>query len=159
MEIFNIGVYNSSETVFFNKLLKNGIDTFIDVRQRRGVRGSKYSFVNSKKLQDKLSQLNIKYFHFLELAPNDEIRNFQKLADKQKNELKKTRDKLDDSFILNYNNLILDNYNIELMITNLQKDGSSKIVFFCVEEKAESCHRHLITEKIKAELKLTTYNL
>ncbi len=45
MEFFTIGVYNSSENEFFNKLTENHIDTFCDIRQRRGVRGSQYSFV------------------------------------------------------------------------------------------------------------------
>jgi len=41
MEVYTIGVYNSTEDLFFKKLIDNKIDTFIDVRQRRGVRGSK----------------------------------------------------------------------------------------------------------------------
>ncbi len=53
MEFFTIGVYNSSEKEFFDKLLENNIDTFCDIRQRRGVRGAKYSFVNSNRLQQK----------------------------------------------------------------------------------------------------------
>ena len=47
MKIFTIGVYNSSETHFFDKLKNNHIDVFCDIRQRRGVRGRKYAFVNS----------------------------------------------------------------------------------------------------------------
>jgi len=46
MEFYTIGVYNSTEKEFFDKLTKNNIDTFCDIRQRRGVRGSKYAFVN-----------------------------------------------------------------------------------------------------------------
>ena len=159
MEIFNIGVYNTTEADFFNKLLKNGIDTFIDVRQRRGVRGSKYSFVNSKRLQDKLSQLNIKYYHILELAPNDQIRSLQKKADKDNEELKKNRNELDDNFILNYNNLILNNYDIKSMLEELNLNKSYKVVFFCVEEKAKACHRSIITDKIKAEFNLPSFNI
>lgn len=70
MEFFTIGVYNSTEIDFFNKLTENKIDLFCDIRQRRGVRGAKYSFVNSCKLQKKLNELNIKYKHILELAPH-----------------------------------------------------------------------------------------
>ena len=40
MKIYTIGVYNSTEQEFFNKLVDNNIDTFCDIRQRRGVRGS-----------------------------------------------------------------------------------------------------------------------
>lgn len=57
MEFFTIGLYNSSDEAFFGKLKENKIDTFCDIRQRRGVRGAKYSFVNSKKLQAGISEL------------------------------------------------------------------------------------------------------
>ena len=61
LEFFTIGVYNSTEQEFFNKLTSNEIDTFCDIRQRRGVRGAKYAFVNSNRLQNKLKELNIRY--------------------------------------------------------------------------------------------------
>lgn len=61
MKIYTIGVYGSTEQEFFNKLIENRIDTFCDIRQRRGVRGSEYAFVNSNRLQNKLAELDIKY--------------------------------------------------------------------------------------------------
>lgn len=45
MEFFTIGVYNSNENTFFKKLVDNRIDTFCDIRQRRGVRGAEYAFI------------------------------------------------------------------------------------------------------------------
>ena len=69
MKIYTIGVYNSTEQQFFSKLIDNNIDTFCDIRQRRGVRGSEYAFVNSNYLQTKLNELDIKYAHILDLAP------------------------------------------------------------------------------------------
>ncbi|MBK6496895.1 MAG: hypothetical protein IPG00_01480 [Saprospiraceae bacterium] len=53
MEFFTIGVYNSTEQVYFDKLTENRIDTFCDIRQRRGVRGANYAFVNRNRLQEK----------------------------------------------------------------------------------------------------------
>ncbi len=44
MNIFTIGVYGSTEQQFFDKLIENRIDTFCDIRQRRGVRGKEYAF-------------------------------------------------------------------------------------------------------------------
>ena len=88
MEFFTIGVYNSTEQEFFKKLIDSNIDTFCDIRQRRGVRGSQYAFVNSNRLQQRLSDLKIKYAHIIELAPTSEIRNLQKESDNQKGELK-----------------------------------------------------------------------
>lgn len=48
MKIFTIGVYNSTELQFFKKLSENNIDTFCDIRQRRGGRGREYAFVLRK---------------------------------------------------------------------------------------------------------------
>lgn len=38
IEIFTIGVYNSTEESYFGKLMDAKIDLFCDIRQRRGVR-------------------------------------------------------------------------------------------------------------------------
>ena len=78
MEFFTIGVYNSTEQEYFTKLTENNIDTFCDIRQRRGVRGAKYAFVNSNRLQEKLNELDIKYGHVIDLAPTTDIRDLQK---------------------------------------------------------------------------------
>lgn len=56
MEFFTIGVYNSTEKEFFDKLTQNNIDTFCDIRQRRGVRGAKYAFVNKNRLEQRLNK-------------------------------------------------------------------------------------------------------
>ena len=66
--IFTIGVYGSVEESFFNTLIDNKIDTFCDIRQRRGVRGSQYSYVNSNYLQTKLNELGIRYHYVKELG-------------------------------------------------------------------------------------------
>ena len=74
INFFTIGVYNSTENSFFEKLTKNHIDMFCDIRQRRGVRGSQYRYVNSNYLQAKLRELGINYMYIKELAPTSEIR-------------------------------------------------------------------------------------
>jgi uncharacterized protein (DUF488 family) len=159
MDIYTIGVYNSSEDIFFKKLIDSEVDTFIDVRQRRGVRGSKYSFVNSIKLQEKLTKLNIRYIHQLDLAPSTEVRDLQKKADLKKNELKQNREVLDDVFKNAFEDLILNRFDWKSFIQNLQIQNSSKIVLFCVEEKACACHRSLIAKRIGEEFNLIIYNL
>lgn len=83
MEIFTLGVYNSTEQQFFGKLVENRIDTFCDIRQRRGLRGSQYAFVNSQRLQQRLAEIGISYTYLKELAPTKEIRDKQKEADKR----------------------------------------------------------------------------
>ena len=115
MEFFTIGVYNSTEQEFFNKLKENNIDTFCDIRQRRGVRGAKYSFVNSNSLQEKLADLEIKYGYIPDLAPTTEIRELQKEIDLEKGELKSERQELGKVFVIEYKNKILQNFDFELV--------------------------------------------
>lgn len=148
MEFFTIGVYNSTENDFFDKLLQNGIDTFCDIRQRRGVRGAKYSFVNSSRLQQKLSDLEIKYGYIPDLAPTTEIRELQKEIDLEKGELKKERQELGKIFVIEYKNRILKNFDFEIFFENLDQIGANKIALFCVEEHAEACHRSIIANKL-----------
>lgn len=149
MEFFTIGVYNSSEQSFFSKLNENRIDTFCDIRQRRGVRGAKYAFVNSNLLQQKLNQMNIKYGHIINLAPTTEIRELQKESDAQLGILKRERNKLGDIFKRAYKDRILSNFDFNYFIDTLNEIDANRIVLFCVEEKPEACHRSIVTEKLQ----------
>lgn len=159
MEFYTIGVYNSTEVDFFNKLITNGIDTFCDIRQRRGVRGSKYAFVNSNKLQLKLKELGLNYIYIKELAPSQEIRELQKDADKKNNELKRDRQTLGDVFSANYTNKILSEFNFQHFLTTLKNLQSKKIILFCVEEKPSACHRSIVSNKLENEFKLLIQHL
>lgn len=150
MEFYTIGVYNSSEANFYQKLIENKIDTFCDIRQRRGVRGSKYSFVNSKQLQSKLQNHNIKYIHSLDLAPTKEIRALQKEADLNNSELKRNRRSLGQVFINEYNNQIINTFNFNQFIIDLENLNANKIILFCVEEDHKACHRSLVAEKLSS---------
>ena len=149
MEFFTIGVYNSTEQEYFNKLTENRIDTFCDIRQRRGVRGAKYAFVNSNRLQEKLNELDIKYGHIIDLAPTKEIRELQKEADIQQGELKRDRNKLGKVFTIAYKDRILSQFDFDNFIDKLDEVGASRVVLFCVEEKPEACHRPIVTDKLE----------
>lgn len=149
MNFYTIGVYGSEEQTFFDKLSKNNIDTFIDIRRRRAVRGSKYSFVNSTKLQNKLKDLGIKYKHILELAPTNEIRDLQKKDDKIKGIIKRERTEIGHLFKLTYKKEILSKFDLQIFINDLITENSKNIVLFCVEEVASACHRHIVTDEIK----------
>jgi len=151
IEFYTIGVYGSTESSYFKKLTDSGVDTFIDIRRRRGVRGSKYAYVNSKRLQTKLEQLGIRYQHILELAPTKEIRQLQKEDDNKKGVLKRERGALGNIFILMYKNKILNNFDFKKMMSDLKKQGSNRVVFFCVEELPEACHRSIVTDKIEKD--------
>jgi len=148
MEFFTIGVYNSTENEFFDKLTQNNIDTFCDIRQRRGVRGAKYSFVNSNRLQEKLNDLGIKYGYIQDLAPTTEIRELQKEIDAERGELKSERQELGKIFVIEYKIKILGNFDFEKFFENLDNIGANKIALFCVEEHPEACHRSIVANKL-----------
>ncbi len=152
MEIYTMGVYGSSEDSFFKLLIDNEIDAFCDIRQRRGVRGSQYSYVNSNYLQEKLSVMNIRYYYEKLLAPTNEIRQKQKDDDKQKHIDKKQRTELGLVFKSEYIKQILDNYDIDALIDRFVKEGVKKVVFFCVEQNALACHRSLVASRIAKKI-------
>lgn len=159
MVFYTIGVYNSTEDEFFNKLLKNNIDVFCDIRQRRGVRGSKYSFVNSNRLQKKLESLEIKYAHVVGLAPTTEIRDLQNKADLEKGELKSERRQLGSVFVHAYEAEVLNKFNFEGFFNDLEIAGASRIVLFCVEEYAKACHRSVVASRLTDGYRYTVNNL
>lgn len=130
MNFYTIGVYGTTQDDYFTKLTNAKIDLFCDIRQRRGVRGKEYSFVNSKKLQKKLSELNIQYIHLKELAPTKEIRDKQKQDDINLNVLKRNRNTLGDKFIFEYNQSIINNFDFHSLVKDFEKSNYSNIVFF-----------------------------
>lgn len=159
IKIFTIGVYNSTEESYFNKLRDNNIDLFCDIRQRRGVRGSQYKYVNSNYLQAKLQELGINYQYIKALAPTNEIRQMQKDADKANGESKKQRTTLGPVFKSEYLKQILEPFDIEKLANELIDSGAKNIVFFCVEEHASACHRSLVAQKLATSLNCEIINL
>ena len=81
LQLFTIGAYGWSAERFSEALTSRGIDTFCDIRARRGVRGSEFAFVNSTRLQEQLSKRGIRYVHRLDVAPSNELRSIQGKAD------------------------------------------------------------------------------
>ncbi len=159
IEFYTLGVYNSTEDEFFGKLTENGIDTFCDIRQRRGVRGAKYSFVNSQRLQTKLADLGIRYDHILALAPTKEIRELQKKADAQSGVLKRDRTQLGEVFQIAYKDKVLKNFDLDDLLKQLENAGAKKVVLFCVEECHRACHRSIVADEIEGKYGLNVTHL
>lgn len=159
INVFTIGVYNSTEESFFDKLLRNKIDLFCDIRQRRGVRGSQYKYVNSNYLQHKLLDVGINYSHIKELAPTQEIRQKQKEADILNNETKKLRTTLGKVFAHEYVIQILDKFDMDAFVIRLKAEGVTNVVFLCVEEHAAACHRSLVAQRLAEKLGCKIINL
>jgi uncharacterized protein (DUF488 family) len=156
--IVTIGVYGFDETTFFQALREAGVDTFCDIRRRRGVRGTRYAFANSKRLQKRLSELGIQYRHLLELAPTAEIRERQKTADKTAATAKRKRTSLDPSFIEVYDREILSGFDARSFLEEFG-EHSSVIALFCVEREPSACHRSLVAGKLAEELGLEVNHL
>ena len=148
MIFYTIGVYNLTEELFFEKLTSNNVDVFCDIRQRRGVRGAKYKFVNSIWLQHQLKCLDIKYLYIKELAPTVDIRKIQKTRDKAVFESKQNRNKLSDAFVEKYKEMVINNYDFDVFIHELEMNNAEKVVLFCVEENPSACHRSIVGEEL-----------
>lgn len=158
MEFFTIGVYHTNEPSFFNKLADNGIDTFCDVRLRRGVRGAKYTFANSIKLQQKLEERGINYHHEKALAPSFNLCKVQTKADAVSKLLKRDRMQLDVAFISAYKNEVM-HFDFDKFIQTLSDKGAKRIVLFCVEQQASACHRSVIASLLNEKYQFKITNL
>lgn len=149
-ELYTIGGYGHSETSFFDKLAKNRIELLIDIRQRRGMRGRTYSFLNATKLQEKLSEIGVAYLFLKELAPTTEVRNVQHSADEVSRQTKRGRLFLSDSFISAYKSEVLDRLTIREMVEKVGR--FQRICFFCVESGHRACHRSIVSDWLETTL-------
>ncbi len=147
IKIITIGVYGFDETSFFDALCKAKVDTFCDIRSRRGVRGAAYAFANSKQLQGRLSELGIQYIYRKDLAPTKTVREKQAVDDKATKTAKRKRTELGDAFIEGYHTECLDVFDPQSLLEELELD-TRVVALFCVETVPEACHRSLVAEKL-----------
>lgn len=59
--IATIGVYDWTFDAWLDALRTAGVQLVVDVRQRRGVRGSVYAWANAQRLQAALAEAGISY--------------------------------------------------------------------------------------------------
>jgi uncharacterized protein (DUF488 family) len=150
MQIITIGVYGFSAESFFQKLRQAGVDTFCDIRWRRGVRGREYAFANSGRLQKRLAELGIRYLHFRELAPSPELRKRQTAADKAAGIEKRKRTALGEAFIAGYHEAMAG-FDSRMFLESLGPE--TKIAaLFCVERDPAACHRSLLAARLRLDL-------
>lgn len=147
MRILTIGGYGFTERGFVNALKSAGVDVFVDVRQRRGMRGAKYAFLNSKRLQSTLSEASIRYIHATELVPTSEIRDVQKLEDRTNDISKRARANLSPGFVQKYQSDILEKFDPDDLRRAI--GDANAIALFCVETQPSACHRHLAANYLK----------
>lgn len=152
-KIVTIGVYGFTEQSFFQALQDAHIDTFCDLRARRGVRGPDYPFANSARLQQRLAEMPIRYIHLKQLAPSEEIRALQNQADKQAKIAKRKRGELCEAFREAYQQSYLNTLNAKEILQQVGQEAKV-IGLFCVEREPEACHRSLVSAWLARELGL-----
>ena len=158
MKLVTIGVYDFSEETFFQALQTAGVDTFCDIRQRRGVRGATYAFANSQRLQRRLAELGIRYLHRRDLAPTKAVRARQEEADKAQKVAKRQRTALGEAFVQAYRSDILANFDPRTLLDEVGPD-TQVLALFCVEREPAACHRSLVADQLRWDLGLEVEHL
>jgi uncharacterized protein (DUF488 family) len=141
--LHTIGVYGWDLERWLEALHAAGVERVIDVRQRRGVRGSEYAWANAKRLQAALADAGIEYQHEPDLAPTTELRQLQYREDDRQGVGKRNRAQLAPEYVERYTREILDKVDLEPIAA-----GGSAL--FCVERDPEACHRSLVAERLAA---------
>jgi uncharacterized protein (DUF488 family) len=144
-----IGVYGFTVERFLTALAAADVRQLLDVRQRRGVRGSEYSWANARRLQAALAGAGIDYRHHRELAPTTELRQLQYREDDRMGVGKRSRVELASEYRERYRHEILDRVDLAPIVQRMPSRGRS--VLFCVERDPEACHRSLIAERLAAD--------
>lgn len=143
-----IGVYGFDHESFLAALHGTGVELLLDVRQRRGVRGSEYAWANAQRLQAALDDAGIRYIHLKELAPTTEMRELQYREDERKGEGKRSRSVLAPAYVERYTAGILGQVDLDPIVRFI---GKSQAALLCVERDPEACHRTLIAERLQSE--------
>jgi uncharacterized protein (DUF488 family) len=155
--VLTLGAYGWTPVEFFDSLERQGIDVFLDVRQRRGMRGSRYAFANAGALTAELAARNIDYRHLKELAPDPEIRGLQLAADAQTNTAKAARKRLAPAFVAAFTHRKLEPFDWNGLVRDLAPYSAA--VLFCVERTPDACHRSLVAEQLARRLDTDVMNL
>ena len=150
MRVFTIGGYGFDESSFLAALEAADVDLFLDLRQRAGMRGARYAFLNKSRLQESLSRMGKEYRHLSKLAPTSDIRALQKEEDLAEGVLKRERVELSPSFIAAYQDEVLSAFDAEIEEFADSLQDVESIAFFCVEEAPQACHRSLVAGRVAA---------
>jgi uncharacterized protein (DUF488 family) len=143
-----IGVYGFDRESFLAALDNAGVDLLLDVRQRRGVRGSEYAWANAQRLQAELAEAGIDYTHLKELAPTTEMREAQYREDEKRGVGKRDRTVLAPIYVERYTAEVLDQVDLGPIVKWI---GKRNAALLCVERDAEACHRSLIAARLRDE--------
>lgn len=155
--IATIGVYDWTPDAWLTALRTADVRLVVDVRQRRGVRGSEYSWANAQRLKAALAGAEIAYEHRKELAPTTELRQLQYREDDLVGAGKRSRVGLAPEYVERYNRELLGQVDLRPIVDALPPEGLS--AFMCVERDPEACHRSLVAARLASEFGLTVTHL
>ncbi|HWC49497.1 MAG TPA: DUF488 domain-containing protein [Solirubrobacterales bacterium] len=147
-EFMTIGVYGFDGRGFVRALQEAEVGIVLDVRQRRGVRGSEYAWANAKRLQAALAEAGIGYSHLPELAPTTEMRQLQYEEDARRSEGKRSRTELAPAYVERYTEEVLEPVDLDPIVKFV---GNNRAALLCVERDPEACHRSLIAARLERE--------
>jgi len=151
-----IGVYGFDGPGFIRALQDAEVGIVLDVRQRRGVRGSEYAWANAKRLQAALEEAGIEYSHLPELAPTTAMRQLQYEEDARKGEGKRSRSELAPEYTRRYTEEVLDRVALDPIVNWV---GPNRAALLCVERDPEACHRSLIAARLERDFGLEVAHL
>jgi uncharacterized protein (DUF488 family) len=155
--IATIGVYEFDGPSFVRALDAAGVTQLIDIRQRRGVRGTQYAWANSNRLQLRLAEAQIAYEYHPELAPDTEMRQLQYRADATEGVGKRSREHLSPEYVRAYTEEILDLVPLDPLARRLPVHGIAALL--CVEATAQACHRSLVAQRLAERFGFEVVNL
>jgi len=144
--VATIGVYRWSIDDFLHALHGCDARVLMDLRQRRGVRGSQYAWANAVRLEGALRRAGIAYQHHRELAPTTELRHLQYVEDARVGVGKRSRIELAPEYRRRYTEEILDHVDLEPIVAAMPSAGVTAL--FCVEADPEACHRSIVAEQL-----------
>jgi uncharacterized protein (DUF488 family) len=145
VEFVTIGVYGYDAEHFFGALLDAHVDTLCDTRRRRGVRGHEYAFANSRRLQERLHELNIRYIHRIDLSPTNELRRQQQAVDEHEHIARRKRTLLSPLFVEGYQQDVLASLDAQAFVESLGPEAKV-VALLCVERAPKACHRSLLAD-------------
>ena len=155
--IATVGVYGATLDSFLATLRGANVRQLIDVRQRRGVRGSEYAWANAQRLEAALAAAGVDYRHHKELAPTTELRELQYREDDREGVGKRSREKLAPAYVERYTREILGHVDLAKLVAELPADGIGALL--CVERDPAACHRSLVAARLAGEHGFTVVDL
>jgi uncharacterized protein (DUF488 family) len=144
--VVTIGVYGFTRERFLDALEAADVSLLLDVRDRRGVRGSDYAWANARRLEGALSEAGIPYSHRKDLATPPAIRAMQYTEDRRLGVSQRGRTSLAPEVRDRYRAEVLSAVDLAGLVDSLPDAGATALL--CVEAEPAACHRSLIAERL-----------